>query len=154
MATLKVFDEFFIHIVRGYHGDMNTQTFGIALTNTAPVKDTSTVLANITQIANGNGYTTATNSAGATVPLTWAETGAGTGIWQLGDASSDCLFTASGGAIATFQYAVLYNRGTTTVANGLIAMLDYGSAVNVTTGNTFNINAGASGWVQFTTPAW
>jgi hypothetical protein len=154
MATLKVFDEFFHHLVRGYHGDMNAQTFGIALTNSAPVKDTSTVLADITQIAAGFGYTTATNAAGATVTLDWAETGAGTGIWQLGDADSDCLFTASGGSIAEFRYAVLYNRGTTTVANGLIAMLDYGSAVNVTTGNTFNINAGASGWVQYTTPAW
>lgn len=149
MATVRTFDEFFNHLVTGVHGNMNSgQTYKLALTNTAPVKATSTVLADITQISSNGGY------APATITMTWAETGAGTGIWQLGDANSDVTFTASGAAFDTFRYVVLYNDTPTSPADPLIAVLDYGSAVNLADGASFQVNAGSSGWVQYTTPAW
>jgi len=147
MATLKVFDEFFYHLVTGVHGNMNSATFKVRLSNTAPTKNAMDDITDATAITGGT-------YADGTVVLDWAETGAGTGIWQLGDASSDVTFTATGSDFTAFRYAYLYNDTATSPADALIAVLDYGSAVTVTTGNSFTVNAGASGWVQYTTPAW
>jgi hypothetical protein len=150
MANVWVFDELFNGLGRGRFA-FQSDSFKIALTNVAPVKGTSIVLADITQIAAGNGYTT----GGSAITLPWAETGAGTGIWQLGDANSDCTFTATGGSIAQFRYAVLYAEKTVdSVTNPLISVLDYGGPVDLTIGNPFEINAGANGWLRFTTPTW
>lgn len=46
--------------------NLNGDTFRLALTNTAPVQGTTHVLADVTQIANGNGYTTVADGAGET----------------------------------------------------------------------------------------
>jgi hypothetical protein len=150
MATLKVFDEFFYHLVTGVHGNMNSgQTYKIMLTSTAPTKGTDDTRSDLAAgVVTGGSY------ADQTVTLSWAETGAGTGIWQLGDASSDVTFTASGSDFTGFRYAVLFNDTASSPADAVIAVLDYGSTVTVTDGNSFTVNAGASGWVQFTTPAW
>lgn len=142
MATFTFFDEFKKYLGDGTI-DLDTHTFKIALTNTAPTTATDTVLANITQIANGNGYTTGGNTLGT---VTWAETGAGTGIWQF--TSADSVFTASGGSIATFRYVVLYDDTPTSPADPLIGLLDFGSGVTVTTGNTFTVDVGANGWFR------
>ena len=56
MATQNKFNQFTKDLVDGVH-DFDAHTFKVVLTNTAPVA-TNTVLANITQISNGNGYTT------------------------------------------------------------------------------------------------
>lgn len=103
-------------------------TFRVALTNTAPVA-TNTVLADITQIAAGNGYTT----GGATTTVTLSET-SGTTTVQ----GTEVVFTATG-AMATFRYAVLYNDSATSPADALIAWFDYGSAVSLTAGETFTV---------------
>lgn len=149
MATANIVDEFFNHLGTGVH-NLSTASYKVALTNVAPTKSGTTVLGDITEISAGNGYTTGGNA----ITLSWAETGAGTGIWQLGTATSDCVFTASGGNMAQFRYAVLYNDTPTSPADPVIAVLDYGSAIDLTDGNSFTIDAGANGWVQFTTPAW
>jgi hypothetical protein len=142
MATFTFFDEFKKYLGDGTI-DLDTHTFKIALSNTAPTTTTDTVLANITQIANGNGYTT----GGATLDtVTWAETGAGTGIFQF--TSADEVFTASGGSIATFRYVVLYDDTPTSPADPLVGYLDYGSGVTVTVGNTFTVDVGANGWFR------
>lgn len=156
MATVNAFDEFYYGLGRGRF-IFQTDSFKVMLTNTAPVKGTSAVLADITEIAStSNGYT----AGGAAITLGWAETGSGTGIWQLGatDGSSDVTFTQSGAnAIGPFQYAVLYRTGTVdSVTAPLIACLNFGSAVTLAGGSgaTFVVNAGTSGWIQFTTPTW
>jgi hypothetical protein len=142
MATFTFFDEFKKYIGDGTI-DLDTHTFKIALTNTAPTTGTDTVIANITQIANGNGYTTGGNTLGT---VTYAETGAGTGIWQF--TSADSVFTASGGSIGPFRYVVLYDDTPTSPADPLVGLLDYGSNVTVTTGNTFTVDVGANGWFR------
>lgn len=149
MATVWIPDEFFNHLGTAVH-NLSTGSFKVALTNVAPVKGTSAVLADITQISAGNGYTTGGNA----ITLGWAETGAGTGVWRLGTTTSDCTFTASGGNMAQFRYAVLYNDTPTSPADPIVGVLDYGSAVDLTDGNSFTIDAGANGWIEFTTPAW
>lgn len=142
MATFTFFDEFKKYIGDGTI-DLDTHTFKIALTNSAPTTGTNTVLADITQITAANGYSSGGNTL-ATV--TWAETGAGTGIWQY--TSADNVFTASGGSIGPFRYVVLYDDTPTSPADPLVGLLDYGSNVTVTNGNTFTVDVGANGWFR------
>ena len=137
MATFTLCHEF-IFSLGGSDIDLDSNTFKAVLTNTAPTAAGSTVLTDITQIANGNGYTT----GGATLAsVTWAETGAGTGIWQW--TSADFSWTASGGSIATFRYVVIYDD--TSASDKLVGFLDYGSALDITVGNSFTVDVGASG---------
>jgi len=44
--------------------------------------------------------------------------------------------TASGGSVAQFRYAVLYNA--TPASGNLIGFWDFGAEVNLTSGNTFS----------------
>ena len=137
MATFTLFHEF-IFSLGGSDIDLDSDTFKAVLSNVAPTAAGSTVLTDITQIANGNGYTT----GGVTLSgVTWAETGAGTGIWQW--TVSDFTWTASGGSIATFQYVVIYDD--TSLNHKLVGYLDYGSALDITNGNSFTVDVGASG---------
>lgn len=146
MATVKVFDQFFIDLVTGVHSNMNdATTYKVRLSNTTPNKGTFDQVDDATAITGGS-------YADGEVTLSWAETGAGTGVWQLGDADSDVTFTADTTDFTEFQYAYLYNDSIT--GDPLIAVLDYGSGITVPAGGTFTVNAGSTGWVQFTTPAW
>lgn len=142
MATFTLFDEFKRYLGDGTI-DLDTHSFRIVLTNSAPTTGTNTVLADITQIANANGYTTGGNTLGT---VTWAETGAGTGIWQW--TSADSVWTASGGSIGPFRYVVVYDDTPTSPADPLVGLLDYGSNVTITTGNTFTVDVGANGWFR------
>jgi hypothetical protein len=144
MATFTQFDSFGRDIGNGTI-DLDTHTFKAVLTNTAPVKATSEVLADITQIANGNGYTT----GGVTLTsVTWLETGAGTGIWQL--TSADFTWTASGGSIGPFRYIVFYDDTPTSPADPLVGFLDYGTNLTVTDTNSFTTDVGANGITRLT----
>lgn len=140
MATFTLFDEF-IFSLGGSDIDLDSNTFKAVLSNTAPNAQDNTVLADITQIANGNGYTT----GGVTLTsVTWLETGAGTGIWQW--TSADFSWTASGGSIGPFQYIVIYDD--TSASDKLVGYLDYGSPLTVTNGNSFTVDVGTSGIIR------
>lgn len=142
MATGVVFHEAMNNIGNGAI-DLDSHTFKAVLTNTAPSQANDDELADITQIANGNGYTT----GGVTLSsVTWAETGAGTGIWQF--SCADFSWTASGGNIADFRYVVIYSD--TSTGDKLFFYLDYGAAVTVTSGNSFTVDVQAAGLVRFT----
>lgn len=129
MATsaYNKFQDFSDQLIRGVH-DFDAHTFKVALTNTAPVA-TNTVLADITQIAAGNGYTT----GGNTTTITVSETGGTTTVQ-----GTEVAFTATG-AMAAFRYAVLYNDTATSPADALIGWFDYGSALSLTSGETFTV---------------
>jgi len=98
------------------------------LTNTAPVA-ANAVKADITQVANGNGYTT----DGAVVPAT--SYGQVAGVGKL--AGSDTVFTSNTGNMGPFRYAVLMNS--TPAAGPLIGWWDRGSSITLdgTQGDTF-----------------
>lgn len=144
MATFTFFDEFKNNLGNGVI-DLDSHTFKIVLTNSAPTVGTNTVVADITQISNANGYTTGGNTLGT---VTWAETGGGTGIWQF--TSADSVWTASGGSIGPFRYVVMYDDTPTSPADPLVGMLDYGSNVTITATNTFTVDVGANGWFRLT----
>lgn len=106
------------------------------LTNTAPV-NTNTVKADITEISAGNGYT----AGGTAASITSSSQSAGTYKLVLGDV----VFTASGGSIGPFRYAVLYND--TATNDELIGWWDYGSGVTLLTGETFTVDFDATNGV-------
>jgi hypothetical protein len=112
-------------LAQGVH-DLNTNTLKIMFTDVAPVA-TNTVKANITEIAAGNGYTAGGQTAA------FVSGGDTAGLYKLILASISV--TASGGSVAQFRYAVLYNA--TPVNGNLIGFWDFGAEVNLTNGNTF-----------------
>lgn len=128
MATVTKFQDFADQLARGVH-DWDANVFKVALTNSAPLA-TNTILADITQISGTNGYTT----GGATTTITVSETG-GTATVQ----GTSVTFTASGGAMGTFRYYVLYNDTATSPADALVAFWDHGSAVTLNSGDSFEI---------------
>lgn len=130
----------FVEAVGQKKHNLNADTLKVALCLTAPV-NTNNVYADLTEIANGNGYTTGgTTSAGNTYVHT-------AGVGKL--VSGDVVFTASGGSIANFRYAVLYNF--TATNKDLIGFWDYGATVTTTVGNTFTVDFdGTNGVLQIT----
>lgn len=146
MATFTFFDDFGLNLGEKLI-DLNGDTFKWALTNTAPTAATDDALADITQISAANGYP---SGGTALTSVTWAETSGGSGVWKF--SAADTVFTASGGSIGPFRYAVLYDDTTTSPADALVGYLDYGSAVTITDGNTFTIDVGANGIFTLTVP--
>lgn len=120
MATYNKFNQFVKDLIDGVH-DFDAHTFKVMLTNTAPV-NTNTIKANITEISAGSGYT-----AGGTAST--ITTGVASGVAKV--TGTDVTFTAAGGSIGPFRYAVLYNDTPTSPADPLIAWWDYGSAVTL-----------------------
>ena len=137
MAAANKFQVFVENVAEKVH-DLGADTLRVALTNTIPVA-TNTILANITQIATANGYsapgTQATQSSSAHT----------TGTYKL--VVGDVTFTATGGSMGTFQYAVLHNDTPTSPVDPLILWWDYGSAVTLTVGNSFTVDFDASAGV-------
>lgn len=143
MAAFVFFDEFFNHIGSGVH-NLSTGSIKMGLSNTAPNDAVDDTWSDIVEIAAGNGYT----ATGVTLDSeAWAETGAGSGVWQF--SAADEILTASGGSIAAFRYPVVYNDTPTSPADPLIGYLDYGSSITVTVGNTFTLDVGANGIFRF-----
>lgn len=137
MASFVKIDQFAEDMGLGVHDFASGQdTLKIALTNTAPTVATDATLSDISEISAGNGYTAGGNTVANS---DYSET-SGTATLS-GD---DVVFTASGGAIATFRYAVLYNDTPTTPADPLIGYWDYGSAVDLAVGESFTVDFGAS----------
>ena len=133
MATYVKYQVFVEDVAEKVH-NLGSDTLKIALTNTAPNVATHAGLADITEIAAGNGYI-----AGGT-QSTISSSAQTAGTYKL--TLADVVFTASGGAIATFRYAVLYND--TSTGDRLIAYWDYGASISVLTGETFTWDADAS----------
>src|SRR5512146_266338 len=99
MASFNKFNQFVEDLAHKVH-DLKTGTsdvLKVMLTNTAPVA-TNAVLADLTEIAAGNGY----SAGGATVgTITGAQA---SGTFKL-VGGTDPVFTAAGGTIGPFRYA-------------------------------------------------
>ena len=126
MATYNKFNQFVEDVAHGVH-DLATDQLVVALTNTAPVA-TNSVLADLTEIS----YTNLSSRN-----ITTSASAESSGTYKL--TLSDLTLTASG-AVATFRYVVIYNDNPTSPADPLIAWYDYGSAVTMANGETFDID--------------
>lgn len=134
MATFNKFNSFVEAVAEKVH-NLGSDTLRIALTNTAPT-GSNTQLSNITQIANGSGYTTGGTAA------TVSSSAQSSGTYKL--VLADVVFTASG-SMGPFRYAVLYND--TATNDELIGWWDYGSSITLASGETFTVDFDATNGV-------
>jgi hypothetical protein len=101
----------------------------VALTNRAPVVATDATLTDASEISAGNGYTAGGNAA------TTTSSSQTSGTYKL-ILASPTAWTASGGSLGPFRYAVLYDSTT----NNLVGYWDYGSSVTLATGESFTVS--------------
>lgn len=129
MATLTKFEKFSENLGKGVF-NLSTDQLKIALTNTAPNAATDSVYADITSPIAG------TNLDGATpfnvTTTSFAQT-SGTAKLVL----ADLTLTATG-SVEPFRYVVLYSD--TASNKELIGYYDYGSAVTLSTNDTFKVD--------------
>lgn len=119
---------------RGIH-IWDSHTFKTLFSNSATVA-TNTVVANLTDITAGNGY----SAGGPTMDtVTLTET---TGTAQVSIA--DEVVTASGGSIGPFRYINYYND--TATSDPLCFWYDYASALTLLDGETFTLDHGSTIW--------
>jgi hypothetical protein len=130
MAAYNKFNQFIEDVFEKVH-NLQSDTLKVMLTNTAPVA-TNSVKANLTEISAGNGY-----SAGGTT-VAQSSSAQTSGTYKL--VIADATFTAAGGSIGPFRYAVLYNDTPTSPADPLISWWDYGTAITITNGNSFTVD--------------
>lgn len=134
MATFNKFRQFVEDIGRKVH-NLNADALKVLLTNTAPV-NTNAVKGDLTEISAGNGYTAGGTAAGSPA---YSQT---TGTGKL--TANDVVFTAAGGSIGPFRYAVLYNDTPTSPADPLIGWWDYGSSITLADGETLTVDFDAT----------
>jgi len=134
MAAYVKFQQFVKDLGDKVH-DLDADDIRVYLTNATPDVAADTVIADLAEISAGNGYTAGGESATAV----WTET---TGTGTL--AGTDIVWTAAGGTIGPFRYAVLYNTTPTSPLDPLIAYWDYGSSITLNDGETFTVDFGAS----------
>lgn len=140
MASFVKFDSFVEALAEKVH-NLGSDTLKVYLSNDAPVAGDTVRKTNggaqngPEEIAAGNGYT----AGGNTASITSSSQTSGTYKLVLGDPT---LWTASGGSIGPFRYAVLYND--TASNDELIGYWDYGSAITLASGETFLVDFNAS----------
>lgn len=140
MVAMTKFDNFPRQILEGNHDlAAAADTLGMYLSNTAPSSSLDNAKADIAEIATGNGYT----GSVAVNPSLTESTGTA-GIWYAAVTPTTQAWTATGGAIAAFQYVVAFNNDTATpgdlYADALVGAWDYGSAVTLASGNSFTVD--------------
>jgi hypothetical protein len=127
MATLNLVNAFSEAVAEKVH-NLGSDVIKVMFSNTLPTVSNS-IKTDITEISAGGGY----SAGGFTVTITSsAQT---SGVYRL--IASDLSFTASG-AVATFQYVVLYND--TAASKNLIGWYAYPSAITMATGENFTID--------------
>lgn len=128
MATFQKFNAFVENLAEKVF-NLGSDTLKVMLTNTAPTSSNS-VKADLTEISAGNGYT-----AGGTA-ATISSSAQTSGTYKL--VLADVVFTASGGAIGPFRYAVIYDD--TASSDQLVGYYDYGTSFTLYSGETFTVD--------------
>ena len=127
MAVYNKFNRYAQDVLEAKH-NFASNVFKVMLTNVAPVAANS-IKADLTEIGTGNGYVAGGNTTATSVSLTG-------GLARVTGATT--VFTAAGGTIGPFRYAVLYNSTSGTLP--LVSWWDYGSAITLQPTETFTVN--------------
>ena len=130
MATYNKFQAFVEALAEKVH-NLGSDTLKVYLSSATPDAATDAVKADLAESSAGNGYTAGGNTAAQTSS---SQTG-GTYKLVLADPAT---WTATGGTIGPFRYAVLYND--TTASKNLIAWWDYGTSITLSAGDTFAVD--------------
>lgn len=136
MATYNKFSQFVEDLAHGAH-NLSSDAITYALSDTLPTAG-MLVLSEITEIA----YTNVTDDGAGSRVITTATSEGTDGSYEL--VLTDLTITASGGAIAQFQYIVIYNATQTSPLKPLISWFDYGSGLILSTGESLLIDFAAN----------
>jgi hypothetical protein len=132
LAAANKFNICALNLLNGVY-NLGSDTLKVMLSNTVPIA-TNTVYANLVDLSTANGYTAGGTAVGSTA------TSQSSGLAEL--TGSNVIFTASGGSIGPFEYAILYDS---TVSGGPLCLWwSYGSAVTLNTGETFTFSLTSS----------
>ncbi len=113
-----------------------TDTWRVIIHTDAPTVATDAALADFTEIAGNNGYTTGGEN------ITYNSTRSGGTVTST---ATDVVWTASGGNLGsstTGRYFTIYDD--TSTGNWAICYYDYASTFTVATGETMTVDFGAS----------
>jgi hypothetical protein len=127
LAAYNKFQSWVENMTEG--ANLGTDVFKLVLTNSAPIA-TNTVLANITQVGGGNGYTTGGNT------ITTTSSAQAGGVMKL--VLADLVITATGGSIGPFRYVVVVDS--TLSGSPLVMWADYGSSITLLATETLTID--------------
>jgi len=147
MATFTKINDFVLNLCEVI--DIDGDQLELSFSNTAPASETSNptadgngVLANVTQVSYANWTDDLTVDRNLTIATaTHAQT---SGTFTL-DYGADIVITASGGAIATWQYIYLWDDNPTSPADPLICVWDHGSGIALGNGDSATLQFNASG---------
>ena len=136
MATFVKFQDFVSAILREEH-NLEADAFKIALTNTAPVNTQTDfdAVTNHAAPAAANGYTSGGTTIGSSAGASVLKVSASGGTVTV--EGNEVTFTASGGNLGPFRYAVMYNDTHST--DGLVGYWDYGSSITLANTETFKV---------------
>lgn len=137
MAAYNKFQDYAEQLNKAVHNWL-THTFKAVFSNSAP-SAANTVLADITQISNGGGYT---GGAGGGLTLDTVTLSEASGTAKV--TIADEVFTASGSSVGPLRYVPHYNDSATSPADALVCWFDYGSGVTLLDTETFTIDYDAS----------
>lgn len=138
MASFNKINAFVEHMAEGVH-NLQSHQLVVALTATAnPIVATNSVLADLTQIS----YTNLSSRN-----ITTSSSSQASGTYKL--VVADLTLTASGGAVAAFQYVGIYNDTPTSPADPLVCWFDYGSSLTLNNGESLVLDFdGTNGLLQ------
>ena len=126
MAAFNKYQKGVEALVEGINA--GSDTWKVALSNRTHVVASDATLANAVELSAGTGYTAGGNTASV---ASSTQTG---GTYKL-VLNSPSTWTATGGSIGPFQYAILYDATT----DNLIGYWDYGSPVTLSVGESFSV---------------
>ena len=139
MASYNKIQAFVEHLAEKVH-NLGSDTLKVLLSVDAPSASADAVKADLTsELGTANGYTSGGNTP------TISSSAQTSGTYKL--VLADTVFTASGGTIGPFRYAVFWNDTPTSPADPLIAWWDYGSNVTLNDTETFTVDFDATNGV-------
>lgn len=116
-------------ILNGVH-NFGSDTFKVALSNTAPVVATDETLSDVTEIAETGGY----SAGGYTLDNVTVSEAAGVAKVVIDDET----ITASGGSVGPFRYLIVWNDTPTSPADPLCFYYDYGAELTLADGESLS----------------
>ena len=144
MASFNKVNDFVVNAV--HNMDLASDQLAVALTNTAPVSESSNptadgngIVGNLTQISYSNC---------SSRNLTTSSSSQSGGVYKL--VVADLTLTASG-TVGPFRYIYIFDDTVSSPADPIIGYYDYGTSLTLNNGDTFTLDFSPSnGVIQLT----